>query len=133
MTTQFDAEVRRLLFERIASYEQLEALLLLRADGARFSSVPELVAILRIDETSVVAALEALEAHRLLEKRTAPVSYRYAPADAATAGLVDRLARLYVEQRLEVIRQMSTNAIERVRSSAARAFADAFLLRGRKP
>ncbi|HEX4051978.1 MAG TPA: hypothetical protein VHY19_13980 [Steroidobacteraceae bacterium] len=133
MANELDAEIRRLLFERIASYEQLEALLLLRADATRSWSVPQLAASLRIDEASVAAALDALDADRLIEKCADPVSYRYAPADPHTGALVDRLARLYTEQRLEVIRQMSTNAIERLRSSAARTFADAFLLRGRKP
>jgi DNA-binding MarR family transcriptional regulator len=131
---ELDADIQRLLFEHVASYEQLEALLLLRAEAREFRSVPQLAEKLRIDESSVAAALDSLTAHRLLEKRAGPpVAYRYAPVEAETMALVDRLAALYVEQRLEVIRQMSANSIERLRSSAARTFADAFLLRGRKP
>jgi predicted transcriptional regulator len=130
---ELDAEVRLLLLERVASYEQLEALLLLRLGTTQSFEVPEVAARLRIDEASVATAMEALAANGLLEKSAAPrASYRYAPADALTGGVVDRLARLYDEQRLDIIRQMSTNAIERLRSSAARTFADAFLLRGRK-
>jgi hypothetical protein len=113
MAIEFDAEVRRLLFERVASYEQLEALLLLRAESAQSFSAQELAARLRIDEFSVTSALEALTADRLLERRAGPpVTYRYRPADALSGSAVDRLARLYEEQRLEVIRQMSANAIE---------------------
>jgi len=134
MAIELDAEIRRLLYERIASYEQLEALLLLRADAAQSFSVPDVAAKLRIDESSVAAALEELTALRLLEKQAgSPLSYRYAPVEPDTMVAVDRLAALYGEQRLEIIRQMSANAIERLRSSAARTFADAFLLRGRKP
>ena len=89
---------------------------------------------LRIDDSSVAAALAALAAHRLLEKHAgAQLAYRYAPAEPGMMAVVDRLAALYVQQRLEVIRQMSANAIDRLRTSAARTFADAFLLRGRKP
>lgn len=134
MAIELDADIQRLLFERVASYEQLEALLLLRAEAGQFRSVRHLAEQLRIDDSSVAAALEALTAHRLLEKQPGPQpAYRYAPAEVDAAAMVDRLAALYTEQRLEVIRQMSANAIERLRSSAARTFADAFLLRGRKP
>jgi DNA-binding transcriptional MocR family regulator len=131
---ELDADIQRLLFEHVASYEQLEALLLLHTDAGQFRSVSELAAKLRIDDSSVAAALEELTAHRLLEKRAGgPLAYRYAPAEADMLAVVDRLAAVYNEQRLEIIRQMSANAIERLRSSAARTFADAFLLRGRKP
>jgi hypothetical protein len=41
------------------------------------------------------------------------------------------LERVYAEQRLAVIKLMSDNAIERLRTGAARAFVDAFLI-GRK-
>ena len=133
MASELDAEVQRLLFEHVASYEQLEALLLLRADPARASGTRELAERLRIDESSVMAALEELTAHHLLQRTGGtPALYRYAPADARLGIIVERLALLYDAQRLEVIRQMSANAIERLRSSAARTFADAFLLRGRK-
>jgi hypothetical protein len=45
--------------------------------------------------------------------------------------VVDRLAIVYGEHRLEVMRLLSAHALERIRNSAARAFADAFVI-GRK-
>jgi hypothetical protein len=129
--TELDAKVGRLLFEQIASYEELEALLLLHKDAACTWTVDEVAERLRIDAARAATALAALRAQRLLEQHSGPaVRYRYSTPDAGLADAVDRLARLYDEQRLEIIRQMSANAIERLRSSAARTFADAFLLRG---
>ena len=43
---------------------------------------------------------------------------------------IGNLAESYDENRLEVINLMNTNAIERVRTSAMRAFANSFLLGG---
>jgi len=129
---ELDAEVRQLLSEHVTGYELLEALLLLHRDSRQLSTVEQLGAELRIDTGSMATALAELAEHGLLERRSGPpVSYRYAPAQTALAAAVDRLAQLYTEQRLEIIRQMSANAIERLRSSAARSFSDAFLLRGR--
>ena len=39
-----------------------------------------------------------------------------------------RLVEVYEEQPIEIIKLMSANAIERVRTAALRAFADAFVL-----
>jgi hypothetical protein len=44
---------------------------------------------------------------------------------------VKDLAEAYGARRLEVMRALSKNAVERVRTSAIRMFADAFLI-GRK-
>ncbi|HEY7930345.1 MAG TPA: hypothetical protein VID71_10045 [Steroidobacteraceae bacterium] len=129
---ELDAEVRQLLSEHVTGYEQLEALLLLHRDSRQSSTGEQLGAELRIDAGSMATALAELAEHGLLERRTGPPpSYRYAPVQTALAAAVDRLAQLYTEQRLEIIRQMSANAIERLRSSAARSFSEAFLLRGR--
>lgn len=101
----------------------------------RAPGVPAAVAVaLRIEATSAQAALAALLEQQLLEVPPAdpPQGYRYAAAGSRLTQSVDRLARLYAEQRLEVIKQMSANAIERLRSSAARAFADAFIFKGWK-
>ena len=42
---------------------------------------------------------------------------------------IERLARAYKDQPMPVIKLMSANAIERVRTAALRTFADAFLIR----
>jgi DNA-directed RNA polymerase specialized sigma subunit len=134
VTIELDVEVLRLLYEQVTSYEQLEALLLLHAAPGRDWTVTEVAAALHIDTANAAAALTALGAQRLLSVKSsgAEQDYRYAPADGAMAAGVDKLAQSYAERRLEVVKQMSANAIERVRSSAARTFADAFLLGDRK-
>lgn len=134
MTNELDAEVRRVLSEHVTSYEQLEALLLLHGSAARDWTAADVAAALRIDAAVAAATLTALSAQRLLARAegASPPRYRYAPVDSALAGGIDKLAQAYAEMRLEVVKQMSANAIERVRSSAARTFADAFLLGQKK-
>jgi hypothetical protein len=53
-------------------------------------------------------------------------SARYAPMDAPTAAAVHSLLLAFRTSRLDLMRRMTENAMERIRSSAATAFADAF-------
>jgi hypothetical protein len=134
VTVSLDAEIIRLLFDQVTSFEALEALLLLHRMPACALSASEVAGVVRLDAAATTAALTDLAALGLLtlEKNAKPHTYRYAPDNAQTAATVDRLARLYAERPVEVIKQMSANAIERLRYSAARAFSDAFIFRGRK-
>jgi hypothetical protein len=79
-------------------------------------------------------ALDRLCRGDLLAVRTDgdAVLFMYSPSDVGLDGAVTDLAQAYNENRLEVIKLMSANVIERVRTSAMRAFADAFLLGGKK-
>jgi len=52
----------------------------------------------------------------------------YALAPPPRGETLARLVEVYEEQPIEIIKLMSTNAIERVRTAALRAFADAFVL-----
>ncbi|MGH8143693.1 MAG: hypothetical protein ACREU2_14395 [Steroidobacteraceae bacterium] len=134
MKIELDTDVRRLLLEQITTYEQLETLLLLHAQPAQGWSAPAVAAAVRIQEDSAAAALNELVAQRLVSFKSdgAKSEYQYAAADAAAASAVDRLSQAYSQQRLEVVKQMSANAIERVRSSAARTFSDAFIFRRKR-
>jgi predicted ArsR family transcriptional regulator len=134
VTVQLDPEIRRLLYEQIASFEELEALLLLHRAPATALSAAAVAARLRVEPSAVAVALSQLTGRGLLqlEKNSEPPSYRYAPANSQTAAVIDRLAQLYADQPVDVIKEMSANAIERLRSSAARAFADAFVFKGKK-
>jgi len=127
---QVPEDVRALLRERIESYEQLEMLFALRNDR-REQTAAALSARFGIDRTLAQSALAELQTHGLAQARGrgAEPRYVYAPASAALEEAVSRLARLYVEQPIAVLRILSTNAIERVRTGALRAFADAFILR----
>jgi hypothetical protein len=126
------APVRALIAERVRGYEQLEALLYLHARADASHAADAVAAALRIPVEAAAGALEDLAARGLAA--AAPESahaYRFAPATPELHAAVAMLERVYAEQRLAVIKLMSDNAIERLRTGAARAFVDAFLI-GRK-
>ena len=79
----------------------------------------------------VARALEALRARRLVQAG-APLGARRIPLWARhrteLAAAADELARDFAERRAAVLSTLSTNAIERLRSGALTAFADAFIL-----
>lgn len=128
-------DVRALLSERIESYEELEILLALERARGSGKTPEELSTTLRVGASLVDPALRALELHGLIAHRSAPereARYLYEPATPALDGAVRALAKVYREQPIPIIRLMSENAIQRVRTGAVRAFADAFILRREK-
>jgi hypothetical protein len=76
---------------------------------------------LRIDTTAAAEQLEDLRAHGLLQSGPA---YRYQPADAPLAALVDRVAVAYADRRVSVISLVYSQP-----GSAVRRFSAAFRLR----
>lgn len=123
-------DVRALLRERIGSYEQLEILLTLceEPDGG---TAEALSSRLHIPLPLTASTLTELQARGLvrLETVAAGTRYVYEPATPALEATVSRLAKAYAEHTIAIIKLMSSNAIGRVRTGAARAFADAFILR----
>jgi predicted transcriptional regulator len=131
-TDRVPDDVRALLSERIESYEQLEILLALESARGTERTSEELSATLRIGSALVEPALRSLESRGLIGRRSTTEHephYLYMPATSALDGAVRALARAYAEQPIPVIKLMSENAIQRVRTGAVRAFADAFILR----
>ena len=126
------ADVQGLL-NRVDSYEQLEALLFLRSRPSQALTAKEVAAELGASPDEVERALMRLHAMGLLATAVGEMRahYRFEPADAGSREAVDHLAEAYSESRLEVMRTMTANAIDRLRTDAVRAFADAFVL-GRK-
>jgi DNA-binding MarR family transcriptional regulator len=125
-------DVRALLRERIESYEELEVLLALERDRSAERTAEELSAAQRIAPALAEAAVRALESRGLLAGRRGSAHgscYRYSPATPALDAAVRGLVRVYAEQPISIIKIMSENAIQRVRTGAVRAFADAFILR----
>jgi len=122
-----------LLRRRVGSLEALECLLLVRRERERKWASFEIARELGIPEGMVDTTLAAMKAAALVVREGAAggATWRYAPRGAELEAIVDRLARVYEERRLEVMRILSAQAMERLRSSAARAFADAFVI-GRK-
>lgn len=133
MSESIPAEILELLRQRVGSLEELETVLLIRRTSERRWSAVDVAARLHLSDSIVETMLVALTAHGFLEKEGtgAATTWRYAPTSAQLGALVDRLASVYDEHRLEVMRLLSARALERVRDSAVRAFADAFVI-GRK-
>lgn len=129
-TRMISEEVRVFLRDYIDSYEDLEVLLLLRREHTRWSS-EALCTRLNTTATLIERTLATLVRGRLViaSNPPPPASYAYADDDAARDATICALERAYREEPIQIIQLMSTNAIERLRTGAMRAFADAFILR----
>lgn len=125
-------QVRDLLRERVHAIEHIEILLRLRSEGPAGLGVDALASALRIDASLVTPALEHLVTHGLVAAASRPGAFRYAPAGAALDQAVAALATCYVDSRVELLRLISSNAIERLRSGSLKIFAEAFRLRRNK-
>lgn len=126
-------EVRALLYDRVDSFEQLDVLVLLHADPDAAWTCRRAASRLGFESSAAATALEALASRGLLETQcTSPPTYRFGPADAATRSAVERLVGLLEARRHEVAALIGSYAMKRVRDSASRAFADAFILGKRK-
>jgi hypothetical protein len=124
-------DVQIFLRERIESYEQLALLLLLRARSEQSCALTPLASELHLPEAIAEDALRFLCGRKLVASVASADGPRftYHPGSSDLADLVDKLAKAYEDKLLDVMRQMTTNAIERVRTKALSTFDDAFLLR----
>ncbi len=117
------------LHDSVSSYEELEALLLLARECDRSWTDQQLADALKVPVAGITSALDGLAAvDGLLQVDTqaAPRQFHYAPKSKMLRQVVEELATAYSEQRLAVVRLMSSNALDRVRSSAMRRLANAF-------
>lgn len=131
MTEPLPPDVLELLHHRVGSLEELEVLLLLKRTRERRWAIFEIARELGLPDSIVDTTLASLRSHDFAASERGS-EWSYQPRTAELAGLVDRLAVVYVERRLEVMRILSARALERVRDSAARAFADAFVITRRR-
>lgn len=128
---QVPADVQTFLRDRVESYEQLATLLLLRSSADRLWDISQVATALCIPESIAEEALQGLSAQGLLDMSTAAeeVRFRYNPEPVELEVLVAKLAKADTEHRLEVMRLMTANAIERLRAKALTTFAEAFVLK----
>jgi CheY-like chemotaxis protein len=110
------AEIRAFLFEHIQSPVELETLLFLKRHHEQSFMPSGVSGPLRIPVESAAEALHWLSRQRLIQGPPQS-AYRYAPATPQLASRIERLDVLYDERRLDVIKLMNANAIERVRRS----------------
>lgn len=124
-------ELQRFLREHIETYEQLEIVLLLRHRSGQSLDCDAISVELRLPEAVAEEALDALSQRELVTRTPAAAGplFSYRPETPHLAELVSALAQLNHDRRLDVMRLMTANSIERLRAKAASTFADAFLLR----
>jgi hypothetical protein len=125
------AAVRAFLREHIETYEQLELLLLLRQQPLEAWSTRRLAERRSYPLDLVEEALEGLARARTVERVPSTGEVRYAPLDSVQRATIDDLASAYERNPLAIIKLMSANSIERVRTAAILTFAEAFVI-GRK-
>ena len=116
-------DVAQLVASHIDSVEKLEILLLLRGEQERAWTSDEVSRELRRNPSSVSRGLKQLAERGLLQGSLRD-GWRFAPADAALAQQVGRLADTYATRRVSVIQLIVANPMDSVTT-----FADAFRLR----
>lgn len=124
-------DVQRLLTTTVDSFEKIEVLLLAWQQPDLAWTVAEAVARIRLPADGIAAAVDELVADRLLLRSGA--GYRLAPVADADRAATAALCELYASDRLRVLKELTALAMDRIRSSAARAFSDAFRFRRRGP
>jgi hypothetical protein len=128
---EMPAEVVRLLSSSVDSFEKVEVLFLAWREPTDAWTVEQTAERLRLPAESIGAVLDELRAAGLLA--IDGQGYRFAPSRDEDHIAAVALCRLYDADRLAVLKEMTSLAMDRIRSSAARAFSDAFRIRRRDP
>jgi predicted transcriptional regulator len=130
-TSELTPDVQMLLHAHIESYEQLEMLLLMRGNTATPWTQDALSERLHMALSLVQAALEGLKSAGFVEGRVdgGAKHYSYLGQSEGMEATLSRLAAAYRENPIPIVKVMSANSLERLRTAALRTFADAFVLR----
>jgi hypothetical protein len=115
--------------DHVSTYEELDTLLFLARAPTRAWSCAEIAESLNVTVDSIGTALDALLAVSNLvqtDQQSGRKTFQYAPGNDFIRDQVACLQRAYAEERMAVVQAMTANAMQRVRSSAARRLADAF-------
>jgi hypothetical protein len=123
-----DDQLRLFLRDYVASYEELETLLLLARNAGREWTEGEVALALNATAESIGEALKCLREAGMLGvvQRSGNLLYCYSAGSDPNHERVVELQRAYDERRLNVVQMMSANALERVRGAAMQRLADAF-------
>jgi hypothetical protein len=125
MADEIPEKIGQFIAENFNSVEQLEALLLLRTHPDKDWDAVQLSQALYTQPEAAALRLADLKARGFLTTADGPTPrYRYRPAPAELASLVDALAEVYRERRVTVITLIYSRPVD-----PAQAFADAFRLR----
>lgn len=129
-----DTDLRSFLLEHVEDLEEFEILLcLFERGGEAGMSRDEVTAAVRFPSLTIRNSLERLAARGLVScTAIEPAVYRFDPPSADREAF-GRVAAAYRENPLEVMRIMTSIAVERVRTAAVERFADCFRFGGPKP
>jgi hypothetical protein len=116
----------RLLLEKVDSFEKLEVLTLTCGTATAWTA-GEAAKDLELPVELVQSALLDLAAASILDK--AADRFMYNPRTPELATDAAALAAAYRVDRIRVLNLVTSAALERIRSSAAHAFANAFRVR----
>jgi hypothetical protein len=128
MTTPLSITAREFLHTRVRSVLHLHVLLMLPREAGRWCSIESIASRLRISAEAVGRALEDLGRRNLVNvKLGTDLLYRCEPVNADLLHLIEEIRAAHFDDPALVENTFG----HRRSSSAARAFADAFRLRGR--
>lgn len=125
MTGVIDPEIEKFLLDSIDTVPHLEALLLLFQSPVVVWTVPELAARIYVSEKQAAGILEDLTRRSLISRvEQSPPKYQYVPRSQEQRELLEKVARSYRTQLVQVTRFIHSNA-----SASVRDFARAFRLK----
>jgi len=123
--------VRKLIGDHVESFEKLEVLMLLRRGRDGSITIGALARELALDTDEVRTIVAALSAGGLVAPGP-DGTVALAPRTAEDQAALDELARVHDEDKIALVKAIASNAMERLRNLAGRAFAEAFVIR-KKP
>jgi len=127
-----EPELKQFLFDAVEGVEDLQVLVWFLEQPAGCEASATRIA----EQTGVLrsAALEALT--RLVAKGLVStvgaqgVAFRYDPKDPSVHALLEAVLEQYRTSAVQILKVLTANAIERVRTAALRTFAESFRIRG---
>ncbi|HEV7667510.1 MAG TPA: hypothetical protein VGS22_03225 [Thermoanaerobaculia bacterium] len=127
-------ELRQFLFSYVETYEELQVLACLGVGRELWWEPENVTRECGVEASATLSALERLAARGVLAQQgtDSGVQFRLHEDFRPRAGILDRLALEYRQNRLQLIEMLTHNAIERVRASALKTFAECFRIRGPK-
>ena len=133
MKEELSIEVKKILYEHVETLEQLEVLVLLCRRPEQLWTVDMIESKLSIPGSDVYGAVKSLLASGAVSRMSGIEGEAYEiTREPKLRSMIGKLVESYESNRFSVIKLVSEAAMDRVRSSMTRAFADAFVLGGKK-
>jgi hypothetical protein len=131
VSNELSTELRDLLSRRVDSFEKVELVMALRAAPHSTLTVEELSTRTRIPRDVVRSMVVELRAANLVERADRDSVQLVLPSGVDEASIAE-LEATYASDPIRVMKFLSEIAMNRIRSMASRAFADAFIFGKKK-